>query len=142
MDNKKFKRMICATAFLICICFSLPENLFAEVYSLDDLYSIALERSERIKISEEDLYISERGKDKALSALLPTLSAFWDYTKYSEDKTTAFGERLIIIQPDYSTFWGLRLDQSMSLSGREITGFKIAKENIQKSGYDLYAVRE
>ncbi|MDO9287422.1 MAG: hypothetical protein Q7T83_01375, partial [Thermodesulfovibrionales bacterium] len=36
-------------------------------YSLEDLYRIALERSERIKISEEDLFIAETGKDKARS---------------------------------------------------------------------------
>jgi outer membrane protein len=111
-------------------------------YSLDDLYRIAIERAETIKISEEDLYIAERGKEKALSVLLPKLSTFWDYTKYSEDKTSVFGERLIILQPDYSTSWGLRLDQSMSLSGRELTAFKISKENIEKSKFDLYAVRE
>jgi len=111
-------------------------------YTLGDLYRIALERSEQIKISEEDLYIAERGKEKALSVLLPKLSIFWDYTKYSEDKTSAFGESLVILQPDYSTSWGLRLDQSMSLSGREITAFRISKKIIEKSGYDLYAVRE
>ena len=38
-------------------------------YSLDDLYRIALKRSEKIKISEEDLYIAERTKEKALSVL-------------------------------------------------------------------------
>jgi outer membrane protein len=128
--------------FIILMVF-VSQNLFAaEEYSLEDLYSIALERAERIKISEEDLYISERGKEKALSVLLPKLSAFWDYTKYSEDKTSAFGERLIILQPDYSTSWGLRLDQSMSLSGRELTALRISKEIIEKSKYDLYAVRE
>ena len=40
-------------------------------YTLDDLYSIALQRSERVKISEEDLAIARTGKDKAMSALLP-----------------------------------------------------------------------
>ncbi|MEW6214973.1 MAG: TolC family protein, partial [Nitrospirota bacterium] len=119
--------------FLLFIWIISIDNLFAEEYSLDDLYRLALERSERIKISEEDLSIVERGKDKALSVLLPKLSTFWNYTRYSEVKTTGTGW---IIQPDYSTSWGLRLDQSMSLSGRELKAFKISKENIEKSGYD------
>lgn len=108
-------------------------------YSLDDLYRIAIERSERIKISEEDLFIAETGKDKAKSVLLPKLSAFWNYTKYSEDKQSSTGT---IIQPDYSTSWGLRLDQSLSVSGREITAFNISKESIERSRYDLKAVKE
>jgi len=113
-------------------------------YSLDDLYKIALERSERIKISEEDLYIAETGKDKATSVLLPKLSAFWNYTRYTENKTTTSSgsSSLSVIQPDYSSSWGLRLDQSVSLSGREITAFRMSKENIEKSKYDLYAARE
>lgn len=111
----------------------------AQEYSLDDLYRIALDRSEKIKISEEDLYIAERGKDKAVSVLLPKLSAFGSYTKYSEDKRSSTGS---VIQPDDSTSWGLRLDQSLSVSLREITAFNISKEGIEKSRYDLHAVRE
>ncbi len=108
-------------------------------YTLEDLYKIALERSERIKISEEDMFIAERQKDKAMSVLLPKLSAFGDYTKYSEAKTSESGW---VTQPDWSTSWGLRLDQSLSLSGKEITAFQISKKGIEGSRYNLYAVKE
>jgi len=111
---------------------------FAEEYSLDDLYRIALERSEKIKVSEENLYVSRLGKDKAISVLVPKLSAFGNYTRYSEDKTADFG----VIQPDDATTWGMKLDQSFSLSGREITALKMAGEDIVRSRYDLYATRE
>ncbi len=117
----------------------ITEALSVEQYSLDDLYRIAIERSEKIMLSEEDLYIAEMGKEKALSVLLPKLSASWNYTRYSEEKTTVEGWS---IQPEYTTSWGVRLDQSLSLSGREITALKISKKNIEKSRYDLYAVRE
>lgn len=124
---------------LIFFLILTSSNLWAQEYSLDDLYRIALERSERIKISEEDLFIAERGKDKALSALLPKLSAYGNYTRYTEEKLSPTGS---IIQPEKSRSWGLRLDQSLSISGREITAFKISKENIEKNRYDLYAVKE
>jgi outer membrane protein len=124
--------------FIIFTGLAVTDHLFAEEYSLEDLYKIALERSERIKISEEDLYISERSKDKALSALLPTLSAFGGYTKYSEEKRSAGS----LIQPSDATSWGVRLDQSFSLGGREVVAFGISKENIEKAKYDLYAVKE
>jgi len=126
-------------AFLLLIAIVGTNDLFAEEYLLEDLYRIALERAETIKLSEEDLYIAERGKDKALSLLLPKLSTFWDYTRYSEKKTSPLG---FLIQPEYTTTWGLRLDQSLSLSGKELTALRISKENINKSEYDLYAVRE
>lgn len=125
--------------FILLIAVLSTSSAYAAEYSLDDLYKIALDRSERIKISEEDLYIAERGKDKATAALLPTVSAFSDYTKYNKKK---FGSANSLIQPESSTTWGVRLDQSLSLSGREITGFKISKENIEKSRYDLNTVKE
>jgi outer membrane protein len=108
-------------------------------YTLEDLYKIALERSERIKISEEDLFIAERQKDKAMSLLLPKLSAFGDYTRYSEAKTSESGW---VTQPGWSTSWGLRLDQSLSLSGREFAAFQISKKGIESSRYNLYTVKE
>jgi outer membrane protein len=114
----------------------------SEEYSIEDLYRIALERSEKIKISEEDVYLSESGKDKALSALLPKFSVFWDYTRYTEQKFFTQAITPFVIQPQYSATWGVRLDQSVSLSGREITAFKMSQKNIEKSKYDLSAVRE
>lgn len=135
--------IISRVIFLICvvlIAVMLSAGILsAQEYSLEDLYRIALERSEKIRISEEDLYIAERGKDKAVSVLFPKLSAFGSYTKYSEDKRSSTGS---VIQPDDSTSWGLRLDQSLSVSGREITAFNISKESIEKSRYDLHAVKE
>ncbi len=111
-------------------------------YTLGDLYRIALERSEQIKMSEEDLFIAERGKDKALSSLLPRISTFGEYMRYSEKKlsTSSFGS--FAIQPEMSSSWGFRLDQSLSLGGMEITSYKISKKGIESSKYDLYRMRE
>lgn len=132
----KINKVVLIVFFLLTY---FPNLEAQEEYSLNDLYKLALERAEKIKISEEDLYIAERGKDKAISVLLPRLSAFGNYTRYSESKISGSGWT---IQPDWSELWGLRLDQSLSLSGRELTAFNISKENIEKSRYDLYAVRE
>ena len=65
-----------------------PASLFAEEYSLDDLYRIALARSEMLKVAEENLTISEIGKDKAFSYLMPRLTATGGVTQYSEKKIT------------------------------------------------------
>lgn len=117
---------------------SIPYTASAEVFTLNDLFRSALQRSETIKIAEEDLYLSRLEKDKALSVLLPTLSAFGSHTRYSEKKT----QLTFLLQPDYTNEWGLRLDQSLSLSGREYTAYTIARDGILKSTHDLTAVRE
>ena len=126
---------------ILILCFFLnliPFAVFAEEYSLDDLYRIALERSETIKIAEEDIYISEREKDRAMAVLFPKLSAFGSYKEYSSQKTAD----QLVIQPDNSTSWGLSLNQSLSTSGKELTAYGIAKESIVKSKADLGSVKE
>jgi hypothetical protein len=61
--------------FILLIAILFASSVYAEEYSLEDLYKITLEWAEQVKISEEDLYIAEIGKDKATAALLPTVSA-------------------------------------------------------------------
>lgn len=123
-------------------CFAIAvacSQVFALEYALDDFYKMALERSEKIKISEEDLFIAEKGRDKALSALLPKLSGVGGYTSYRDNKIS---DNESLIQPDDATNWGFRLDQSFSLGGREIIAYSMAKNTIGKSKYDLFAVKE
>ena len=110
-------------------------------YSLMELFRIALERAEQIMISEENIFIAERQKDKALSSFIPSLSAFGDYTRYSEEKkaSTSFGS--FSIQPEDASIWGFRLDQSFSLGGREIFSYRISKQDIDRSIYDDYSLK-
>lgn len=113
-------------------------SLFAQEYSLTELYKLALERSETIQIAREEIYLSEQERDKALAGLLPTLSTFGSHTRYNEEKRSSTS----ILQPEYSTSWGLKLDQSLSLSGREFTSHRISKRGIIKNRYDLDKVKE
>lgn len=129
--------------FAVCNVYAEVEQQQAQVgnaaYGLEDLYKLALEKSERIKISVEDTHIAESGKDKALSGMVPRLSGFGSYTRYDDSKFSSTGA---VIQPKDSTAWGLRIDRTLSLSGRELTGLELAKENIEKSIHELYSVRE
>ncbi len=130
---RKIILLVCCFLFIL-----YTGNSSANEYSLNDLYKVALERSETIKIAEEDLYISELDEDRALSVLFPTLSAFGTHTRYSDDKTQGG----LILQPDYTNEWGLRLDQSLSLSGKEFTALSIAKEGIKIDRFNLVSVKE
>jgi outer membrane protein len=115
-----------------------PATLLAGEYSLDDLFRIALTRSEKLRAAEENLTISEIGKDKAVSYLLPRLTASAGYTRYTDKRMAGTS----VIQPDYGSSWGIRIDETFSLSGRELTALDISRQNITKSRYDLTAIRE
>jgi outer membrane protein len=115
-----------------------PVSLLAAEYSLDVLCRIALTQSEKLKVAEENLTISEIGKEKALSYLLPRLTAGASYTQYTERKFRGTS----VIQGEHGAAWSLRMDETVSLSGRELTGLGISKQYVTKSQHDLTAVRE
>ena len=124
---------------LSAICLFLTPLAFSEEYSLEDLYRLALERAEKIMLSQGNLSLAETTKDKATAALMPKLTAFNDYRQYTEKK---YNQSNIMIQPDSTQQWGVRLDQQFSLSFREFTAFDMTKNNIEKSKLDLAAIKE
>ena len=124
------------TIIILLICST---HSYATEYTLEDLYKIALERSEIIKISAEDLVIAENMKDKAMSLLMPRLTAGSSYVRFSDSK---LADSRSYLQPLDRTSFELRLDQSASLGGKELTGLRVAKEGIEKSKKDLQSVKE
>lgn len=125
------------TSLVICaICGVNP--VFGEL-TLADLYSGAITNAERIKLAEEQVKISQTGKDKAHAALLPRFSAGGSVSRFSEDKRTSAGS---LIQPESAGNWGVKIEQSLSLGGREFTALNLSEENIAKSKEDLRALRE
>ncbi len=137
--KKKNYKILLISIIIISSIIAADIASATKEYTLEELYAIALENSEKIRISEEELFISERVKDKAISVLLPKVSAFGGYTRFSEEKISATRG---VIQPQDSVLWGVRLDQSFSLSGRELTALNISSKGIEKSKYDLYAAKE
>jgi len=71
---------------------------------------------------------------------VPRFSAFGNYTRYSEEKTAA--DTVTLIQPESTTAWGVRFDQSFTLNGKELIALGITQDSIEKSKYDLDAVKE
>jgi outer membrane protein len=115
------------------LCAQAPE------YSLEDLYRLALKQAERVKIAEEEIVVAEREKDRAFSFLMPRLTASGDYRRYDQEEIGPTGS---FVQPGRSSGFTVRLDQSLSLGGRELTGLRITKTGIQRSRFDLSSVQE
>jgi outer membrane protein len=112
----------------------------AQEYTLNDLYQQALKNSEKIKIAQENLHIAQYGKDKAWAVLFPKVTAFGTYNRFSESKYSDPPSN-VLIQPYESGNWGVRADQSFSLSVRELTALKVAGQTITKSEFDLDATK-
>ena len=78
---------------------------------------------------------------------MPRLTAYGAYNHFSEEKYKTTVTPLppplptltgnVLVQPSSSGNWGVRADQSFSLSARELDALKIAGQGITKSQYDL-----
>ena len=129
----------------------LVTTALAQEYTLSDLYQQALKNSEKMKMAQENINIAQYGKDKAWAVLMPRVTAFGTYNRFSEDKyvvsTTSLPDLSytissnVLIQPEQSGVWGVRADQSFSLSVRELTALKVAGQTITKSEFDLDATK-
>jgi outer membrane protein len=121
------------TILLLALPVTLSAQPAATVYTLGDLYRIALNRAENIRIAEIDLTIAQNYKKAAFSALVPRLSAFEDYTRYGKSNQ---------LQPEWSNTWGGLLNYTFTLNGRELLAFGIAADNIEGREHQLREVRE
>lgn len=133
MKKQLLSLMILCTVILAGCSWAM-----AQEYSLGDLYKQALKNSDRIKIAEENVYVAQMGKNKAWSLLIPRLTAFGTYNHFTEGKYGAPPSYdKVLIQPHESGNWGVRADQSFSMSARELDALKVAGQTIRKTEYDL-----
>jgi outer membrane protein len=114
-----------------CPGFSGEANLSG--YRLSDLYRLALERSEDIRMAKNQLMIAQQDEKRAFSVLLPTLSAYGDYIRYQEAGAIA---------PEYGYEYGAKFQQQFTLNGRELIALQAARDTIQQREYDKDAVAE
>lgn len=135
------KVWLCLMILLAVSVISLSDAL-AQEYALRDIYQQALQNSEKIKYAQENVYISQMGKNKAWAVLMPRVTAFGTYNHFTESKygaPPAFSN--VLIQPNESGNWGVRADQAFSLSVRELDALKVAGQSITKSEFDLDAAK-
>lgn len=128
------KKGVLCLMIALSATFILTTPSIAQEYTLNEIYAKALKSSEKIEMARENVYVSQMSKDKALSLLIPRLTAYGSYSWFTEDK---YNIANIMIQPEESGAWGVRADQTFSLSARELDALTIAGQSISKSEYDL-----
>src|SRR3990167_4000755 len=130
--------LVLGSVFFLYSDFSSP--VFAEemVLSLKDAYASAIKNHEAIKIAEEGLNQLEQGRKKALSNVLPTISADAGYTRYTTDKRSA----ITVIQPDYSYNYSIKLGIPIYRGGREWSALRQAKYLLETGEKRLSITRE
>lgn len=114
-------------------------------YTLNDLYTLALEEAESIRRAKEDVFIAQKDKKRALSVLIPRFTAFGSYTlsDYDQDTDPPFaGDPAELTIEDNALAWGLSVNQSFTLNGKELTALDMANEAIDKSMLDLATSKE
>lgn len=124
-------------SFLIIFIFTI-QAWAQEKYTINDLFSLAIKKAEKIRIAEENIKISEEGKYKALAGLLPTLTAYGKYTEYSESKLV----NSQIIQPDKSKVWGITIEERLSLGGKEFIAYSSSKDAFKKTEFEVNSFKE
>lgn len=142
MGNVRILAVLSFIAFVVSlilvVSFSFAAAADVPAISLNDVYASALDKAERIGISGQDVVIADRGKDKALAALLPRLSAFYSSIHYSDAKTAG----TMILQPDALRNYGARVDYTLSLGGKEFFARNAASLAADRGRLDSEAVKE
>ncbi len=101
------------------------------VYSLFDLSQLANTHSETIKIAQDDLYIAQQDKSRALSVLVPRATLYGSMTEYKHEDYLA---------PNSLT-WGGKLTQSFTLNGKELIALNVTKKSIEGKEFSLTSIR-
>src|SRR3990172_3845902 len=109
------------------LILSAPAGAGEHIVSLQEAYDLALKNHESVKVAGEVLYQLEKTRRKAVSNILPTITADGSYTKFSDEKVSS----ITVIQPDNSLNYSLRLSLPLYRGGREWSALRQARHMIE-----------
>lgn len=132
-----FFSLIIPVLFLFPLLSSAEDNPSASM-TLDDAYRLAIANHETVRIAGEGVVQAESNLDKAISKMLPNLTAEGAYTVYTEKKMSG----TLAVQPDNATRVDLKLTQPIYSGGKEWTARRQARLLLQKSKEGLGYSRE
>ncbi|MCP3872511.1 MAG: TolC family protein [Desulfobacteraceae bacterium] len=117
---------------VILIVFFNQIPVFGQTtYSLYDLMQLAGKHSETIKIAQDDVYLAQQDKSRALSVLIPRATTYGSMTKYKDEDMS---------MPNTLTA-GIKLTQSFTLNGKELIALDVTKRTIESKEFSLESVK-
>lgn len=120
---------VCLVIFIVLL---IQTTAYSQtMYSLYDLAKLADTHSETIKIAQDNLYIAQQEKKRALSVLIPRAVGFGSLNEYKNDN---------ISSPDTMTV-GIKLTQSFTLNGKELIALDVTKKGIEGKTYVFESIR-
>jgi len=133
-----------SACLLCCLCLSLrpaaaqdPPSTKRRV-TLLEMYREALVRNEEIQIAQQGVFRSEKEVNRALGALLPQLSLESQYLRRPDNlfaPVPPFGSFLLRSAQEEQL--NLTLTQPLYTGGRASAAYRIAKQGVAASRYDL-----
>lgn len=127
------KTSVVSAVFAAAAVMGLHEA-YGETFTLKQIYSLALQKSEEVQIAREGIRQSEEEKQRALSAVMPKLTLSGTYNR-SPKEVGGFG----ILQPRDSYGMEVKLEQPLYAGGKGRAGIRIAKQGIEvaRKNFDL-----
>lgn len=124
---------------LMLINYICLKDAWAEEYDIDDIYRLILQNNQRIMIADEDINQAHLGKEKAISALLPSLTAEGDYTRRPN---TLLSPQGFVVRSEMERSLQITIKQPLYTGGRARAGLSIAQDDIEKARQSHFLVRE
>ncbi len=112
----------------------------AEELTLSQVYGRAIEHSEELRISVENVRQSEQEERRAISTVFPQLTLSGDYNRYPEKR--GVGGSAGIIQSKESYGGEARVEQSLFAGGKNSAGRRIAQQETVAAEKDVRLTRE
>lgn len=137
MFNRLSKKQAIATILLSSVLVFSPDGK-ATALTLQEVYRLALENYETVKIARESIIQAEMEKRKALSGLLPTIKSELDYSRRPSPIVSSVG----VIRPQGDEEFQLTLDQPLYTGGQATSAYRIAGLGIQGSREVLGSTKE
>lgn len=130
-DASRFARSLkaAAAALLVPLVLSVSDGWGQDrQMTLSDAWRLSLEHHEDLAISRENVNQARADLTKAVSRILPNITAEGSYTRFTESKSSGTG---FVIQPESSTGVDIRLTQPLYSGGREWAIQRQARLQIQ-----------
>ncbi|MEK7279792.1 MAG: TolC family protein, partial [Nitrospirota bacterium] len=125
----------CFLIFIFCLSINhiSINDAWSEEYDINEIYQLILKNNQKIMIADEDIKQAYLGKDKAMSDILPSLTAEGDYTRRPDALSSPSGA---LVRSETERSLQLTIKQPLYSGGKAKAGIRRANKDIERTRYD------